>query len=219
MGGGLVGRLERLRVGRYLPQGRGQAGRVTGHHRSRRVGQEFPAAGNGQPEQLGDKRPESGEEQPDDEKDGPDAGPVAADFPASSSPPQRPHDPVAQENDHPDHHHGQRLEADVIILDMGHFMGNDALELDPVELLKQPRRHAEDGMRRIASRGEGVGRRVVDDIAAGRGQAGGDGQPLDDVEQVRKLLLGDRTGMADGQGDLIPGVIARQGRSPRDEGG
>ena len=74
------------------------------------------------------------------------------------------------------------------------LVGEDALELDAVHLLEQA---GGDGDRRVlgvAAGGEGVRRRVVDDVDARLGQPAGDAQPLDEVVQAAVLLGVGRAG-------------------------
>jgi len=77
------------------------------------------------------------------------------------------------------------------------------LEFQPVELLQDPGRHANDGVLWVAAGSEGVRRRILDNVTARRWDPGGDGQPLDDVIKIREFLLRHRPGPADGQDDLF----------------
>ncbi len=144
------------------------------------------------------------------------AAAVAAAPPAPAAPDEAPQHPVAEEGHDAGHDHDQGLEPDVVVLDVGHLVGDDALELDAVELFEDAGRDADHGRLRLAARGEGVGRRVVDDVALGRGQAGGEGQPLDDVIEVGELVLGDRASLADAEDDLVARVVADRGRAHGD---
>ncbi len=86
------------------------------------------------------------------------------------------------------HDHDQRLEPDVVVLDVGHLVGHHALELRPVHLLQQA---GGDAMRRARGRARWRRRwgRVVDDVgpAAPAGRPRWPGPPH--VEEVGELVL------------------------------
>ena len=208
MGGRFIGRLERLCISRNLPQGRSQSGRIAGQHRPARIGQEFPFSRDRQADKLRNNRPEDGEQKSDDDENR--AGPalITASPSPASAPPEAAHDPVAEEGDDPDHDDRQRLQPDIVIFDMGHFVGDDALKFRPVHFLEKAGRDADDGIFRIAPRGEGVGRGVVDHVAFRSRHAGRDRQALDYVIQEREFLLRRRPGAADGEDNLVARIIA-----------
>ena len=58
----------------------------------------------------------------------------------------------------------ERRHEDVVVLDVRQLVGEHALELDPVHLLEQAGGDGDRGVLRVAAGGEGVGRRVVDDV-------------------------------------------------------
>ena len=76
-----------------------------------------------------------------------------------------------------DHRDGQRRHEDVVVLDVAQLVGEDAFELDAVHLLEQPGGDGDGGVLRVAAGGEGVRRRVVDDVHPRLGQAAGDARP------------------------------------------
>ena len=71
---------------------------------------------------------------------------------------------VGDQRDHADEDADQRGEADVVVADVRHLVGEHALELLAVEHLHQPARDGDGGVLRVAAGGEGVGRRVLDDV-------------------------------------------------------
>ncbi len=74
-----------------------------------------------------------------------------------------------------------------------------------------PRVTAMDGVLRVAAGGEGVGRRFLDDVDRRHvGQAGGDRHLLDDVEELRLVLVGHLVGAAHGEHHLVAGVVAEE---------
>ena len=137
---------------------------------------------------------------------------TAAAAPAAA-PHERPEHPVAEQGHDAGHDHDQRLKPDVVVLDVGHLVGDDAFELDPVELLEDASRDADDGRLGLAPRGEGVGGGVVDDVALGARDAGGDGQALDDVIEIGELVLGHGPGPADAEDDLVARIVADGGHA------
>ena len=154
---------------------------------------------------------------PDDDEVPARAALVAARPAPSPAPPEAAHHPVAEEGGDADHDHDDRLEADVEVLDVRHLVGDDALELGPVHLRQQAGRDADDRVLGIAARGEGVRRRVVDHVAAGHRDAGGDGQALDGVDEIGELLFRRGPGAADGQDDLVARIVADEGQAGRDD--
>src|ERR1700730_5978723 len=76
---------------------------------------------------------------------------------------------------------------------MGEFIGEDALELDSVELGEEPTSHDHAAMPRVASECDRVGRVLGDHEQAWPGQAGGRAESVDEIEQSS---LSDRLGWA-----------------------
>ena len=70
-----------------------------------------------------------------------------------------------------DQRDGQRGHEDVVVADVRQLVGEHALELDPVHLLEQAGGDRDRRVLRVAAGGEGVRRRVVDDVDARLGQA------------------------------------------------
>ena len=87
-----------------------------------------------------------------------------------------------------DQRDGQRRHEDVVVADVRQLVGEDAFELDAVHLLEQAGGHGDRRVLGVAPGGEGVRRRVVDDVDARLGQAAGDAQALDEVVQALVLL-------------------------------
>ena len=105
----------------------------------------------------------------------------------------------------------KRREADVVVADVRHLVGDHALQLVAVEHLHHPARDGDRGVLRVAPGGEGVGRRLLDDVDRRHvGQAGGDRHLLDDVEELRLVLVGHLVGAADGEHHLVAGVVAEE---------
>ena len=63
-----------------------------------------------------------------------------------------------------DQRDGERRHEDVVVADVRQLVGEDAFELDAVHLLEQPGRDRDRRVLRVASGGERVRRRVVDDV-------------------------------------------------------
>ena len=101
---------------------------------------------------------------------------------------------VGQQGHRSDQRHGQGRHEDVVVADVRQLVGDDALELDPVELLQQAGRHGDRGVLGVAPGGEGVRRRVVDDVDPRLRQPAGDAQALDEVVQAAVLLRIGRAG-------------------------
>ena len=73
---------------------------------------------------------------------------------------------VGEQGDRADEDADEQAEADVVVRHVGQLVADDALELLAVELLEKPRRDGHAGVLRVATRGEGVGRGVVDEVDA-----------------------------------------------------
>ena len=86
-----------------------------------------------------------------------------------------------------DQHADEQREADVVVAHVRQLVADDALQLLAVELLEQARGDGDAGVLRIAASGEGVGRRVVDDVDAwASGMLAAIGQLPDHVHQLRR---------------------------------
>ena len=135
--------------------------------------------------------------------------------PPPAAPEKRPQADVGQEHDRPheDRHEGH--EADVEVPDMREFVGEDALEFVPPEPLAQAARDGDGGVLGVAAGGEGVHRGRVDDVQFRHGKAGGDGKFLDDVVELRVVLLGDGARAAHREDRARPRVVADQGHDQR----
>ena len=79
-------------------------------------------------------------------------------------------------------------QQDVAVVDVRQLVGDHAFELDPVHLLEQARGHRDRRVLGVAPGGEGVRRRVVDDVDARLREPAGDAQALDEVVEARVLL-------------------------------
>ena len=123
------------------------------------------------------------------------AGVAAAPAAAHAAPEAPAQEEVGDQRDHADQDADERREADVVVADVRHLVGDDALELLAVEALEQPARDGDGGVLRVAPGGEGVGRGLVDDVHRRHlRQAGGDRHLLDDVVELRRLARGSRGG-------------------------
>ena len=79
------------------------------------------------------------------------------------------------------------ISEDVVVADVRHLVGDDALQFLAVHQLEQAPGHGDRGVLRVAAGGEGVGRVGVDDVDLGLGYARRDGDFLDDVVQLVEL--------------------------------
>ena len=123
---------------------------------------------------------------------------------------------VGDEGDQPHEDADERGEADVVVAHVGHLVGDDALELVAVELVEQPPGDRDRAVRRVASRGEGVRRRVLDDVDRRRlPEPGGDRHLLDDVPQARLLLVRDAPRATHGEHHPVAGVVADEAPDDR----
>ena len=84
----------------------------------------------------------------------------------------------------------------VAVADVAELVGHDALQLIAGQEVERPAGHADDGVLGVVAGGEGIDAGVLEDVADGDGQAGGDGHLLDDVKQAslagRGAAAGDR---------------------------
>ena len=84
---------------------------------------------------------------------------VAAAPPAAHAAPEgAAQEEVGDQRDHAHQDADQRREADVVVADVRHLVGDDALELVAVEAVEQPAGDGDGGVLRVAPGGEGVGR-------------------------------------------------------------
>ena len=84
--------------------------------------------------------------------------------PAAAAEERRAQEEVGDQGDHADEHADERREADVEVAHVRHLVGDHALQLVAAHHLQQPGGHRHRGVLRVATGGEGVGGRVVDDI-------------------------------------------------------
>ena len=183
--------------------------RVSSHRGG--VGQVLAAARDGELHGVGGQRREDGQHEGDDREDG--AGLVAARAaaapPAHAAPEAPAQEEVGDEGDHADQDADQRLEADVVVADVRHLVGDHALELVAVEAVEQPARDGDGGVLRVATGGQGVGRGLVEHVHRRHlRQAGGDGHLLDHVEELRLLGVGHAAGAAHREHHLVAAVVA-----------
>ena len=108
--------------------------------------------------------------------------------PAAAAEERDPQQEVGEERDHADEHGDERHQADVAVADVRDLVRDHALELALVHQVQQAGGDADVGLVRAAAGGERVRRRVVDDVDRRRlGEAGGDRDRLDHVEEPRVL--------------------------------
>jgi hypothetical protein len=89
----------------------------------------------------------------------------------------------------------QRHQADVAVADVRELVGDHALQLPLVHQVQQARADTDVRLVGAPAGGEGVGRRIVDDVDRRRlGEAGGDRDRFDHVEEPRVLLPVGRVG-------------------------
>ena len=189
-----------------------QAQRVARELDGRGVGEVLAAARDGELHGVGRERREDGQHDGDDGEDraGLVAARVAAAAAAAHPAPEAPaQEEVGDERDHADQDADQRLEADVVVADVRHLVGDDALELLAVEAVEQPARDGDGGVLRVAPGGQGVGRGLVEHVHRRHlRQAGGDRHLLDDVEELRLLGVGHAVGAAHREHHLVAAVVA-----------
>ena len=81
----------------------------------------------------------------------------------------------------------------------------------------RPLRDGHAGVLRVAPGGEGVERRVVDDVDLGLGHVGSEAQLAHHVDQLRRLGLADLPRLRDAQHHAVPAVEGRQAQAGRDQ--
>ena len=139
----------------------------------------------------------------------------------AAAPVREAQEPVGEERDRADQDADEQREADVEVADVAHLVADDALELLPVELLEQAGRDGHAGVLRITSRGERVGRRVVDDPYPWRRQTAGEPHLLDDIEQLPVRLGGlraiDLPGAARCHDERVARVVRADAHHGRDD--
>ena len=84
--------------------------------------------------------------------------------------------------------HGDGHDPDVVVADVGHLVGDDALELGALELVEQARRGGDGCVLGVLPRSERVRGRIVDDEHPRFGEPGGDGHLLHQVVEALELL-------------------------------
>ena len=189
-----------------------EAQRVARELHCRGVGQVLATPGHRELHGVGGQRREDGEHDGDDGEDRPGlVAARAAPAPATAhAAPEAPaEEEVGDQRDHADQDADQRLEADVVVADVRHLVGDDALQFLAVEALEQPAGHGDGRVLRVAPGGQGVGRLLVEDVHRRHlRQAGGDRHLLDHVVELRRLLVGHAVGATRGEHDLVAGVVA-----------
>jgi hypothetical protein len=86
-------------------------------------------------------------------------------------------------------------------------VGDDALELVPVELVEQAARDGDGGVLGVAARGEGVRGRVLDDVDLRHREAAGYRHLLHDVEEAGGVFVRDLLRPGRGEHHLVPGEV------------
>src|SRR5690606_31110944 len=194
-----------------LLQRRGQSFGVAGDVGAGGVGQVLAPAIDCQAQERGENRRQHQQDDQQQRHDALTARAVAASVgaaaparPAADAAEERPAaDQVAQDQNGAQRRHQHRHETDVVVPDVRHLVGHDALEFLPVEHLQHPARDGYRTVLRVATRREGVGRGRVDDVDVGHGDARADGDGFGDVDEVTVLLRSRRAGARGGQGDLV----------------
>ena len=137
----------------------------------------------------------------------------------AAAPEREPQEEVGQERDRPDQHADHQREPDVEVPDVRQLVGHDALELLAIELLEQARRDRDRRVLRVATGGERVGRRVVDEVDLRDRHVRRERHLLHDVVQLRHGLGIDLLGARDPEHDRVAGVVREQRRDqPEDDG-
>ena len=90
---------------------------------------------------------------------------------------------------------------------MRELMSDHALQLGAVELGEQPTGHGHRGVLGVATGGEGIGGAVLDDVDLRLGDASADDELLDDMMQLRLLLLRDLVCLGHAEHDLVAGEV------------
>jgi hypothetical protein len=88
--------------------------------------------------------------------------------------------------------------------DMRHLVGDHPLQLVAIEVLAQARRHRDHAVLRIASGGKSVHRGIGDEIDLRHRQPRGEPHLIDDVVQLRIILLADGDGVGHPQNRVGP---------------
>ena len=144
---------------------------------------------------------------------------VAVAAAADAAPLQGAQDHVGDQRDQADRDADDRHVARVEIGDMGHLVGDHALQLVAIERVQQAARHDDRGIVRRGAGGEGIERVGLHHQQPRHRHARGDRHLLDDVEELRRVFLGDRLRVghrqhhaaAEGERDQAP---ADAGRPP-----
>ena len=140
-----------------------------------------------------------------------------------AAPEREPQEEVGEDRDRPDQHADDQREADVEVADVRQLVGDDALELLAVELLEQAGRDRDRRVLRVAAGGEGVRRRVVDDVDLGHRDVRRDRHLLDDVQQLgrrgrstSRAWLAARTSLSPAKYDADAAQAAEDEREDQD---
>src|SRR5215211_193071 len=183
--------LEDLAVAGDLLQRVGQSLGITGELDGGGVGEILALAGDGELEETGEDGSEDGEHDGDDdhyELYVPTASPAPA---SAATEPEAAQEEVGDQDRGADQDADQHRVADVEVADVGHLVRDDALELVPVELVQEAGGHGDGGVLRVATRGEGVGGGIVDNVDLRHRKARGQRHLLDDVEEDGGVVVGD----------------------------
>src|ERR1051325_11101949 len=134
-------------------------------------------------------RPDDERDQRKEDSDGEDhkrrlaAVPAAEAHPAHAVP-----ENARDESRHADHGHHDQKQAHVEVLDVAHLVGEHTLELFPIHHLQKTCRDRYRRVAGIATGGEGIGARIVDDTHLRQGKPVTDRESLHDVVELLVLV-------------------------------
>ena len=174
--------LHRTPVGLELREGPRQRLGVTRRHGARGVGEVLALARHRELHEAGDERRDEHRDEPEDQDDR-----VAVVVVATEE--GHAHEHVRDESDGNHEAEDDHRQADVVVANMAELVRHDALELGVVHDLEQAGGRRDDGVLRIAPRGEGVGGRVGDHEDPRHRRARGDREVLDRSPQPRVVGL------------------------------
>ena len=194
-----------------------ETGRVAGHLAGAHIGEGFASTADGGLHDLGEQWSDDEQREPEESERVVAVGAVAIAWHAAAVPPHQANGGIGEDGDTTHQRDSKGGYQDVVVADVGEFVRHHTFELDPVQLLEQTGGDRDGSVPRVASGGEGVRCRIVDDVDARLGQATGDAQPLDEVVQPLELVGVGRTCPTDGEGDGVGLPVRGEGDDTRND--
>jgi hypothetical protein len=202
-GGGVAGVLDWRRVVANFSESIDHGLGVAGELDAAGVGQIFAAAREGKLEEIEQDGSDDGEEISDKDKGSGLAISItiAGAVKATAQGNVDSHDEGASEDG------DERGEEDIVVTDVGEFVGDDGFEFVAVELVQETSGNANDGVLGVPAGGESVGGGIVHDVEGGEGEVSAEAEIFGDGVEVVVLFFGGGVGVGISEDDAVGKVI------------